>query len=256
MGQFQLPPQTAMDQQTQNDIIYGKNAVAEFLKGKGEADTVYLAFEDKQFDYYCALAKECGAVVKKIHPRKLDTLCKTDRHQGVAASVRLVSFLAPEQLLDIAQERGESPFILIADGISDPHNLGAIIRTAECCGVHGIVIPQRGGCGITPAVMATSAGALTNVAVARTVNLARTVQMYKDRGVFVYCADMDGEYCCKSNLTGPIALVIGSEGFGVSQLVKKLCDGVVALPMKGQINSLNASVAAGVLMYEILRQRG
>ena len=244
-----------MPEPVQNDIIYGKNAVAEFLKNKGTADTVFLAVDDSSFGYFSALAKECGAVVKKIHPQKLNAMCGTDHHQGVAASVRLISYVTVEDLVETARGRGEQPFILIADGINDPHNLGAILRTAECCGVHGVVIPERGGCQVTPAVMATSVGAASVVPVARAGNLAQAIRYLKQAGIFVYSADMAGENCCATNLTGPIAIVIGSEGFGVSTLVKQLSDGIVSLPMFGKINSLNASVAAGVLMYEIVRQR-
>ena len=235
------------DDQLKNDIICGKNAVAEFLKNNGRADTVYLAVDDAAYSYYCALAKEPA--------RKLDFMCGTERHGGVAASVKLIEYTDAASLLRIASEKGEPPFIIIADGISDPHNLGAILRTAECCGAHGVIIPERGGCQVTPAVMATSAGAASAVPVAREGNLASAVRMLKEQGVFVYSADMDGEYCCGTNLLGPIALVVGSEGFGVSQLLKKLSDGIISLPMYGKINSLNASVAAGVLMYEIVRQR-
>ena len=244
-----------MTEQTHEDIIFGKNAVAEFLKNDGKADTVLLALDDAQAGYYTALAKQCGAVVKRVHPKKLDALCGCERHQGVAATVRLVAYTSIDQLLAVAEQKGQPPFLILSDGVADPHNLGAILRTAECCGVHGVVIPERGGCPITPAVMSASVGAAAAVPVVRAGNLANAVRTLKKRNIFVYCADMDGAYCCDTDLTGPIALVVGSEGFGVSPLIKKLCDGVVSLPMAGKINSLNASVAAGVLMYEIVRQR-
>lgn len=245
-----------MQNESNNSIIFGRNTVTEYLKSGSRADTVYLAQGDNPHNaYIAALAKQAGAVVKTVHPVKLNALCGSDKHQGVAAAVSLVEFASVADMLEAARQKGEQPFIVIADGINDPHNLGAIIRTAECAGAHGVVIPERGGCGITPTVFMSSAGAAAHLAVARVTNLASEIRELKKQNVFVYCADMDGAPLWKSNLTGGICLVVGAEGDGVSHLVKQLCDGCVALPMAGSMGSLNASVAAGIVMYEIVRQR-
>lgn len=240
----------------EKSLIYGKNAVIEFLKSGKHADVVYLSDNDApQSSYIAALAKQAGATVKHIHPLKLNSLCGSSKHQGVAAAVSVVEYADVETMFEVAGERGEAPFLIMADGINDPHNLGAIIRTAECAGAHGVIIPERGGCAVTPTVYMSSSGAAAHMAIARVVNLSAVIRDIKKQGVFVYCADMDGEYLCDVNLTGPICLVVGAEGSGVSRLVKELCDGVVSLPLLGRVDSLNASVAAGVVMYEILRQR-
>ena len=241
----------------ESGLIYGRNSVVEFLKSNKKADVVYLSssLDAKLSAFYAALAKENGAVLKTVPDVKLNHLCGSDRHQGIAASVTFCEYVSVESMLSIAKERNEAPFIIVADDIQDPHNMGAIIRTAECAGAHGLIIPKRGGTGITATVHRSSAGACSHLPIARVSNLAQTIRKLKENGVFCYCADMDGEVCYQANLTGPIALIIGSEGFGVSHLVKTLCDGVIALPMNGQINSLNASAAASALIYEIVRQR-
>ncbi len=238
-------------------LIYGRNAVTELLKSGSGVDTVYISDseQEKNVSYYTALAKNCGAVVKRVPDSKLEKMCGSERHQGLAAAASLCTYRTVEEMLSAAAEKGEAPFIIIADGIEDPHNLGAIIRTAECAGAHGIVIPKRGGVGVTPAVHRASAGAISHMMVARVANIANEIRELKKKGVFCYCADMDGQLCYDTDLTGPIALVIGSEGFGVSRLVRELCDQVVRLPMNGEVNSLNASAAASALIYEIVRQR-
>ena len=185
--------------------------------------------------------------------------CGTDSHQGVAAFASAVEYASLEQLLDLAKEKGEPPFLVLCDGVEDPHNLGAIIRSALLCGAHGVVIPKRGGAAITPTVLKSSAGAAARLPVARVANIGESIRRLKDQGVFVYCADMDGVPLHQNNLTGPVALVMGSEGRGVSPLVKKLCDGVVSLSMAARgtgVDSFNVSVAAGIILYEIARQRG
>lgn len=241
---------------TEDEILYGKNAVIEFLKSGGRADTLYLSTEadEQTYKHIIAHAKEVGAVVKKVHPIKLEHLCNSSRHQGVALACTLCEYCEIEDLFACAQRMGAPPFLVIADGIEDPHNLGAIIRTAECAGAHGIVIPKRHGCAVTAAVHRASAGACSHLPIARVSNLASAVRDIKARGVFVYCAEADGQLCYDVDLTGAIAIVVGSEGFGVSRLIRDLCDGTIKIPMYGAINSLNASVAAGVLLYEVVRQ--
>ena len=247
--------------QEESRIVYGKNAVTELLKSGVGVDTVYLSegMAPAVASYYTALAREAGAVVKKVHTAKLRALCGSESHQGVAAFASEVEYATVEQLLAVAAQRGEDPFLLLADGVEDPHNLGAIIRTALLTGVHGLVIPKRGGAQVTATVAKTSAGASSLLPIARVANIGETVRRLKEQNIFVYAADMAGERMDRQNLTGPIALVMGSEGKGVSPLVKRLCDGLVSLPMsphRAGVDSLNVSVAAGVLMYEVLRQRG
>lgn len=242
-------------------IVYGKNAVTELLRQGDGVDTVYLAegLSPAVANYYTALAKEAGAAIKRVHAAKLRGMCGTENHQGVAAYASAVEYATLEDLLANAAARGEDPLILLADGVEDPHNLGAMIRTALLAGAHGIVIPKRGGAQVTPIVAKTSAGASMVLPIARVANIGEAVRRLKEKNVFVYAADMEGPAMYQQNLTGPLALVLGSEGKGVSPLVKKLCDGLVSLPMsqhRAGVDSLNVSVAAGVLMYEVVRQRG
>lgn len=242
-------------------IVYGKNAVTELLRQGEGVDTVYLAegLSPAVANYYTALAKEAGAAVKRVHAMKLRSMCGTDNNQGVAAYASAVEYATLDELLEVAAARGEDPLILLADGVEDPHNLGAMIRTALLAGAQGIVIPKRGGAQVTPIVAKTSAGASMVLPIARVANIGEAVRRLKEKNVFVYAADMEGPAMYKQNLTGPLALVLGSEGKGVSPLVKKLCDGLVSLPMsqhRAGVDSLNVSVATGVLMYEVVRQRG
>jgi 23S rRNA (guanosine2251-2'-O)-methyltransferase len=242
-------------------IVYGKNAVTELLRQGEGVDTVYLAdgLSPAVANYYTALAKEAGAAVKRVHAMKLRSMCGTDNNQGVAAYASAVEYATLDELLAVAAARGEDPLILLADGVEDPHNLGAMIRTALLAGAQGIVIPKRGGAQVTPIVAKTSAGASMVLPIARVANIGEAVRRLKEKNVFVYAADMEGPAMYQQNLTGPLALVLGSEGKGVSPLVKKLCDGLVSLPMsqhRAGVDSLNVSVATGVLMYEVVRQRG
>lgn len=239
-------------------VIFGKNAVAETLRSGVAADTLFISLDadEKSLAHITALARERGAVIKKIHPVKLEKICGSQRHQGVALLCSLCEFCEVADMLELAREKDEQPLIIILDGVEDPHNVGAIIRTAECAGAHGVIIPKRGGCGITPAVVRASAGACAHMPIARVSNLASEIRELKKQGVFCYCAEADGELCYTADLTGPAAIVVGSEGFGASRLVRELCDKTVSLPLHGEINSLNASVAAGILMYEFVRQRG
>ena len=242
-------------------LVYGKNPVAELLKSGAGVDTLLLSegMAPQQAGYYMALAKQAGAVVKRVHPAKLRALCGTESHQGVAAYAAAVEYAGLDGLLDAARAAGEPPFLVLADGIEDPHNLGAVIRSALLCGAHGIVIPKRGGSAVTPTVLKSSAGAAARLPIARVANIGETVRRLKQENIFVYCADMEGAPLEQSDLTGPIALVLGSEGAGVSPLVRRLCDGSVRLgmaPRGAGVDSYNVSVAAGIILYEIMRQRG
>ena len=243
-----------------SEVIYGKNPVTELLKSKAGVDTVFISesLNPSVQNYYTALAKECGAVVKKVHPMKLKTLCQSENHQGVAAYASTIEYVSLNQIVQIARDKGEAPFVVICDGIEDPHNLGAIMRSAYLMGAHGIVIPKRGGVSVTGVVHKTSAGASMHMPVAKVANIAQAVRSLKEENIFVYAADLNDTPIYKQNLTGPIALVVGSEGKGVQPLVKSLCDDVVSIPMNnegGAVDSYNASVAAGIIMYEISRQR-
>ena len=246
------PRRSSTEEQPRNEsLVYGKNPVTELLKSGSGVDTVLIAegMAPAVAAYYTAMAKEAGATVKRVHPNKLRLMTGTESHQGVAAFASEIEYVTVEDLLNVAREKGEPPFLVLSDGIEDPHNLGAVMRSALLCGAHGIVIPT---------VIKSSAGAAERLPVARVANIGETIRRLKDQGVFVYCADMDGVPLRKNNLTGPIALVLGSEGSGVSQLVKKLCDGVVRLDMAAQgtgVDSFNVSVAAGIILYEIQSQR-
>ncbi len=243
-----------------SEVIYGKNPVTELLKSKAGVDTVFISesLNPSVQNYYIALAKECGAVVKKVHPMKLKTLCQSENHQGIAAYASTIEYVTLGQILEKARDKNEAPFIIVCDGIEDPHNLGAIMRSAYLMGAHGIVIPKRGGVSVTGIVHKTSAGASMHLPVAKVANIAQAVRTLKEQNVFVYAADLNDTPIHKQNLTGPIALVVGSEGKGVQPLVKSLCDDVVSIPMfnaESAVDSYNASVAAGIIMYEITRQR-
>ena len=243
-----------------SEVIYGKNPVTELLKSKAGVDTVFISesLNPSVQNYYTALAKECGAVVKKVHPMKLKSLCQSENHQGVAAYASTIEYVSLGQIVKIARDKGEAPFVVVCDGIEDPHNLGAIMRSAYLMGAHGIVIPKRGGVSVTGVVHKTSAGASMHMPVAKVANIAQAVRALKEENIFVYAADLNDTPIYKQNLTGPIALVVGSEGKGLQPLVKSLCDDVVSIPMNnegGAVDSYNASVAAGIIMYEISRQR-
>ena len=241
---------------------YGRNAVTELLRSGAAVDSVLLAdtLPAKLAGYYTALAKNAGAVVKRVPPARLQKLCGTPNHQGVAALAAAVAYAELEDLLQAAADRNEPPFLVICDGIEDPHNLGAVIRSALLCGAHGVVLPRRGGVGVTGTVLKSSAGAAACLPVARVGNLAEAIRTLKARGVFVYCADLDGAPPEKTDLTGAIALVLGSEGRGPAALTRKLCDGAVTLAMAPAakatgVDSYNVSVAAGILLYDIMRRR-
>ena len=239
-------------------IVYGKNAVTELLKSGAAVDTVFVqdTMNAAQAGYYTAIAREAGAVVKRVHAAKLRGMCGTEGHQGVAAWAASVDYVSLDDLLAEAARRGEPPFLLLADGVEDPHNLGAIIRTAECAGAHGVVIPKRRSAGLTSIVAKTSAGAVSYVPVARVPNIPALLEQLQKEGVWVFGTAAEGTSDLYSaDLKGPAAIVIGSEGDGMTRLVREKCDFLVSIPMKGKISSLNASAAAAILLYEAVRQR-
>lgn len=240
-----------------NDLIIGRNAVSEALRSERAIDTLLVVKGERNGSVGRILAqcREKKIVIKEVDKKKLDFMCGQGNHQGVAAYAAAHEYAEVEDILSLARERNEDPFIIICDGIEDPHNLGAIIRTAETAGAHGIIIPKRRNASLTWAVGKASAGAVEYMPVARVGNLASTLEELKEKGIWVYSADMDGKNWCETDFSGGVALVVGSEGNGVSRLIKEKSDFVVSLPMKGKITSLNASVAAGILMYEVSRQR-
>ncbi len=239
------------------DLIAGRNAIAEALRAGRAIDSLYVQRGERggALQALVKKAKEAGAAIKEADPKKLDYLCGGANHQGVVAVAAVKEYATVEDLFHRAQEKDEPPFFVVCDELEDPHNLGAILRTAECAGAHGVIIPKRRSVGLTYAVGKASAGAVEYLPVARVGNLPSLLEELKARGLWIYAADMDGSPWCQTDITGPTALVIGSEGRGVGRLVKEKADFVVSLPLKGNINSLNASVAAGILCYEVARQR-
>ncbi len=239
------------------DIIFGRNSVAEAIKAGRPIDSVMVARGERSgsIPKILADAKDAGLPIKEVDRKKLDFMCGHGNHQGIIAVGAVKAYSTVEDIFATAQERGEPPFIIVCDEIEDPHNLGAIIRTAEAAGAHGVIVPKRRSASLSFTVAKTSAGAVEFMHVARVTNIPQTLDELKEKGLWVYCADMDGEPFYNANLKGAVALVIGSEGKGVGRLVKEKCDVVLSMPMKGKINSLNASVAAGILMYEISKQR-
>lgn len=240
-----------------NDIIAGRNPVMEAIRSGRSIESILVAKGERSGSVVAiiAKAKQKNVPVKDVDSKKLDFLAKGINHQGIVAQCAVKEYSTLEDIFALAEERGESPFIIVLDKIEDPHNLGAIIRTAECAGAHGVIIPERRSAGLSYTVEKTSAGALEYMPVVRVKNISAVLQKLKDKGIWVYGADMDGEHYKKVNFDGAVALVIGNEGKGISPLVAKDCDVIVSLPMKGKINSLNASVAAGILMYEIADKR-
>ncbi len=238
------------------EVVAGRNPVVEVLSGEREVERVFIADgSEGSVSKIVALAREKGVIVDFVPKEKIDAMAPGVKHQGVVAKVSEYKYADMEEVFARAEASGEDPFIIILDEISDPHNLGAIIRTAECAGAHGVVIPKRRAASLTQTVALSAAGAIENMPVVQVTNLARTIEDLKERGIWVGAADMDGETYYEANLTGPIAIVIGNEGKGVGRLVKEKCDFVLSIPMYGKINSLNASNAAAVLMYGIRRQR-
>ncbi len=246
------------DNEIRNEIIEGRNAVIEALRAGRAIDKIFIAKGevDKTLGHIASNAREKGVVVVEADRRKLDFMSRTHAHQGVIALVAVREYCSVDDILQIAEERGEAPFVIICDEISDPHNLGAIIRTAECSGAHGVIIPKRRSAGLTTIVDKSSAGAAEHMAIARVPNIPAVIKELKDKGLWVYGTAADGQSdIWHTDFTGAAALVIGSEGDGMGRLVRESCDFIVSLPMKGRIGSLNASAAASILMYEVLRQR-
>lgn len=241
----------------QNEMLIGRNAIREALLAGREIDSILIAKGTRNGAINSVLkkAKELRVPVKETDNKKLDLLCGQASHQGIIAMVAAHEYSTIDDIFNIAKQKNESPFIIVADGIADPHNLGAIIRTAECAGAHGVIIPTRRAVGLNFTVAKAAAGALEHVKIARVTNISATLDELKKRGVWIYGADRDGKNYCQEDLTGAVALVVGSEGFGISRLVKEKCDVILSIPLCGKVNSLNASVAAGVIMCEISRQR-
>ena len=240
------------------DLVVGRNAVMELLKSDRTIEFIYVAKGDNEgsIKKILTLAKEKKVVIKEVEKRKLDFMCDGGVHQGIVARVSEFKYCEVADILEFAKQREEQPFIVVLDEIEDPHNLGSIIRTAELCGVHGIIIPKRRNVGITSTVYKCAVGAVEYMKVAKVTNINATIDELKEHGVWVYGADIEGtEYSFETDFSGPCALVIGSEGRGISKLTLKKCDKLVKIPMIGKINSLNASVAGGIMMYEVLKGR-
>ena len=238
------------------EVVAGRNPVVEVLSGERDVERIFIADgSEGSVSKIVALAREQGVIVDFVPKEKIDAMAPGVKHQGVVAKVSEYKYAEMEDVFARAEASGEDPFIIILDEISDPHNLGAIIRTAECAGAHGVVIPKRRAASLTQTVALSAAGAIENMPVVQVTNLARTIEELQAKGVWVGAADMDGETYYEANLTGPIAIVIGNEGKGVGRLVKEKCDFVLSIPMYGKINSLNASNAAAILMYGIRRAR-
>ena len=238
-------------------LLEGRNVVLEAFRSGKPIDKVFIldGCQDGPVRTIVREAKKRDTLLQFVSRERLEQLSETGQHQGVIAYAAAYEYATIEEMFELAQKRGEDPFFILLDNIEDPHNLGAIIRTANLAGAHGVIIPKRRAVGLTATVAKTSAGALHYTPVAKVTNLAKTIEELKKRGMWFVCADMDGESMYRLNLKGPIGLVIGSEGEGIGRLVKEKCDFIAAIPMKGEIDSLNASVAAGVLAYEIVRQR-
>ncbi|HBO03836.1 MAG TPA: 23S rRNA (guanosine(2251)-2'-O)-methyltransferase RlmB [Eubacterium sp.] len=237
--------------------IEGRNAVLEAFRSGKTIDKLFVldGCQDGPVKSIIREAKKTDTIINFVDKERLDRLAGTGHHQGVVAQAAAYEYAEVEDILKAAKDKGEDPFIFILDEIEDPHNLGAIIRTANQAGAHGVIIPKRRAVGLTATVAKTSAGAINYTPVAKVTNISKTIEDLKKQGMWFVCADMDGTTMYDLNLTGPIGLVIGNEGSGVGRLVKEKCDFVASIPMKGDIDSLNASVAAGVLAYEIVRQR-
>ncbi|PZD96905.1 23S rRNA (guanosine(2251)-2'-O)-methyltransferase RlmB [Paenibacillus sambharensis] len=243
----------------QQEWITGKHPVMEALRAGREINKIWIAEQSQRSltQPIIAEAKNRGIIVQFVDKRKLDQMVQGVPHQGVVAQAAAYRYAELDEILEAARAKGEEPFILLLDEIEDPHNLGSILRTAECTGVHGVIIPKRRSASLTPTVSKTSAGAVEYIPVARVTNLAQTIDRLKDQGVWIAGTDVtDAQEVYRANFNLPLALVIGNEGKGIGRLIREKCDFLVKLPMHGRLNSLNASVAAGVLMYEVVRQRG
>ncbi len=243
--------------QTKIDFVYGKVPVTELLKSERLIDKILISVKESKgsVSKIIAMAKEKHVLVKNVSSDKLDKICNGFNHQGVIAFVATYKYSEVNDMFELAVKRQEKPFIVILDGIEDPHNMGAIIRTVEAAGAHGVIIPQRRNVGVTPVVSKVSAGAINHIPIARVANLINVIKDLKDKGLWIYCLESGGSCWYECDYRGPMAVVVGSEGKGVSRLVKENSDFLISLPMMGKVNSLNASVAAGIFMYEVIKQR-
>lgn len=249
------PRQSRDDSKGRENAVVGRNAVAELLKTGTPIDKILVSGVEGSVKVIVAKAKEARIPVVDTTSDYLDRLCGGENHQGVAALVAEKAYCTVEDILEIARERGEKPLIVVCDGIEDPHNLGAVIRCAECEGAHGIIIPERRACGLTPAVSKASAGAIMHMAVAKVANIARTIEKLKENGVWTYAAEADGQDFYDTDFSGGCAIVLGGEDSGVSRLVRERCDYTVSIPMYGKLNSLNVSTAASVLLCHAARMQ-
>lgn len=240
-----------------SEQVEGRNAVLEAFRSGRCVDKLFIldGCQDGPVRTIAREARKKDTIINYVSKERLDQLSETKAHQGVIAQVAAYEYSTVEEILAKAEEKGEPPFLVLLDNVEDPHNLGAIIRTANLAGAHGVIIPKRRSVGLTSTVAKTSAGAINYTPVAKVTNLVRTIEELKEKGIWFVCADMGGESMYRLNLTGPIGMIVGNEGEGVSRLVREACDFIASIPMKGDIDSLNASVAAGVLAYEIVRQR-
>ncbi|KNF08000.1 rRNA methylase [Gottschalkia purinilytica] len=239
------------------NYIEGRNPVIEALKSERSIEKILISKSANKgsINKIIGMAKDKRIVIQYVEKSKLDSLSDTNSHQGVIAIVSPYSYKTVDDILEFAESKNEDPFIIILDEIEDPHNLGAIIRTAECAGAHGVIIPKRRSAGITPTVIKTSAGAVEYIPVAKVSNISSVIEELKIKGIWIYGAHMEGEYYYEKDLKGPIGLVIGSEGKGIGRLVKEKCDFLIKIPMAGKVSSLNASVATSIVAYEVVRQR-
>ena len=238
-------------------VVIGRNAVKELLSGGRDVDKLYITSGEREgsINQLLGIASDRGIPITECDRSRLDAMAKGGRHQGIIAIAAERNYSSIDEILAYAEEKGEAPFVVVCDGIEDPHNLGAIIRSAECAGAHGIIIPKRRAVGLTATVAKSSAGALEHMRIAKVTNLPSAIDELKDKGLWIYAADMDGSTYYKTDMKGACALVLGSEGFGISRLVKEKCDFVVSIPLYGQVNSMNVSCAAAVLLAEVSRQR-
>lgn len=246
------------DKEQNENVIEGRNPVIEVLKSERTVEKLFIAkgAVEGSLKMIISMAKDKGIVISEVDRKKLDEMSTTHSHQGVIAIVSPYTYSTIDEILDYARGKGEEPFVIVLDEIEDPHNLGSIIRSSNVMGAHGIIIPKRRSALVTATVAKASAGAVEYMKIVKVTNLNQAVKELKEKGLWIIGTDMDGERCYSSNLTGPVAIVIGSEGRGISRLLKENCDGVVSIPVEGEVNSLNASVAAGIIMYEVKRQRG
>ena len=254
--EFHRPSEEGIHGEYENGAVIGRSAVRELLRGERTVDKLLVQKGERTGSIVVLVAEaiERGIPVVETEKAKLDAIAGFAPHQGVIAFAAEKDYCTVEDILAIAEERGEPPLIVLCDGVTDPYNLGAIIRCAECCGAHGLIIPKRRAAGLTPLVTKASAGALEHLAVAKVANIAATVEALKKHGVWVYAAEADGTDLFHADLKGPCAIVMGSEGEGVSQIVRKVCDGVLSIPLYGKVNSFNVSTAAAIVLAEVARQ--